>query len=55
MYMGLMTLGGLICIQLSHSKGVIYGISLKWLRILCSEVHSGYKQTLWMAYVLDNA
>jgi hypothetical protein len=50
--MGLVTLGSLKCIQLSHSKGVIYGILLKWLGILCSDVHSSYKQTLWIAYAL---
>lgn len=49
-----MTLIGLKCIQLSHSKGIIYGISLKWLEMLCSEVHSSYKHSLWIAYSLGN-
>lgn len=49
-----MTLIGLKCIQLSNSKGIIYGISLKWLEMLCSEVHSHCKHSLWIAYALSN-
>jgi hypothetical protein len=54
MHRGLMTLTGLKCIQFSHSKGIIYGLFLKWLEILCSEVHSRYKHSLWIAYALSN-
>lgn len=51
---GLMTLIGLKCIQLSHCKGFIYGTSLKRLEMLCSEVHSSHKHSLWIACALSN-
>jgi len=54
MHRRLMTLISLKCIQLSHSKGIIYGISLKWLEMLCSEVRSCYKHSLWIIYALSN-
>jgi len=54
MHRGWMTLIGLKCIQLSHSKGIIYGISVKWLEMLCSEVHSCYKHSFWIAYARSN-